>query len=68
MPPPPARLIQPDKFQPLYAAAGGALTSYSLYGTAGFNLGARRLRSDYQYSRFDSGGAHLQSDSLPPQT
>ncbi|MDX9376162.1 FimD/PapC N-terminal domain-containing protein, partial [Salmonella enterica] len=34
---------------------GETSTSYSLYGTAGFNLGAWRLRSDYQYSRFDSG-------------
>ncbi len=62
----PARL-QPDG-QPLYAAAGETSTSYSLYGTAGFNLGARRLRSDYQYSRFDSGQGASQSDFYLPQT
>lgn len=47
---------------------GETSTSYSLYGTAGFNLGARRLRSDYQYSRFDSGRGASQSDFYLPQT
>lgn len=47
---------------------GESSTSYSLYGTAGFNLGAWRLRSDYQYSRFDSGNGSSQSDFYLPQT
>ncbi|ELG0989484.1 fimbrial outer membrane usher protein StdB [Salmonella enterica] len=47
---------------------GETSTSYSLYGTAGFNLGAWRLRSDYQYSRFDSGQGASQSDFYLPQT
>ncbi|EKO2585597.1 fimbria/pilus outer membrane usher protein, partial [Salmonella enterica] len=47
---------------------GETSTSYSLYGTAGFNLGAWRLRSDYQYSRFDSGRGASQSDFYLPQT
>ncbi|EPC0218938.1 fimbrial outer membrane usher protein StdB [Salmonella enterica subsp. enterica serovar Newport] len=42
--------------------------SYSLYGTAGFNFGAWRLRSDYQYSRTDNGRAGSQSDFYLPQT
>ncbi|EBW7855269.1 fimbrial outer membrane usher protein StdB [Salmonella enterica subsp. enterica serovar Oranienburg] len=46
---------------------GESSTSYSLYGTAGFNLGAWRLRSDYQYSRYDSGNGS-QSDFYLPQT
>lgn len=37
---------------------GETSTSYSLYGTAGFNLGAWRLRSDYQYSVLTVGRAH----------
>ncbi|EBZ1028005.1 TPA: fimbrial outer membrane usher protein StdB [Salmonella enterica] len=47
---------------------GDASTSYSLYGTAGFNLGAWRLRSDYQYNRYDSGNGSTQSDFYLPQT
>ncbi|EDC5010775.1 fimbrial outer membrane usher protein StdB [Salmonella enterica subsp. enterica serovar Newport] len=47
---------------------GDASTSYSLYGTAGFNLGAWRLRSDYQYNRYDSGNGNAQSDFWLPQT
>ncbi|ELS9890591.1 fimbrial outer membrane usher protein StdB [Salmonella enterica] len=47
---------------------GDASTSYSLYGTAGFNLGAWRLRSDYQYNRYDSGNGSVQSDFYLPQT
>lgn len=47
---------------------GSATTSYSLYGTAGLNLGAWRLRSDYQYSRYDSGQGDVQSDFYLPQT
>ncbi|EFU9296174.1 fimbrial biogenesis outer membrane usher protein, partial [Salmonella enterica] len=38
---------------------GETSTSYSLYGTAGFNLGAWRLRSDYQYNRYDSGNGSV---------
>ncbi|EJI4859062.1 fimbrial outer membrane usher protein StdB [Salmonella enterica] len=47
---------------------GDTSTSYSLYGTAGFNLGAWRLRSDYQYNRYDSGNGHVQADFYLPQT
>ncbi|HDC2548610.1 TPA: fimbrial outer membrane usher protein StdB [Salmonella enterica] len=47
---------------------GDTSTSYSLYGTAGFNLGAWRLRSDYQYNRYDSGRGSVQSDFYLPQT
>ncbi|HAV0157989.1 TPA: fimbrial outer membrane usher protein StdB [Salmonella enterica] len=47
---------------------GDSSTSYSLYGTAGFNLGAWRLRSDYQYNRHDSGSGSVQSDFYLPQT
>ncbi|EDK5786700.1 fimbrial biogenesis outer membrane usher protein [Salmonella enterica subsp. enterica serovar Panama] len=47
---------------------GETTTSYSLYGTAGLNLGAWRLRSDYQYSRYDSGRGATQSDFYLPQT
>ncbi|EII7450785.1 fimbria/pilus outer membrane usher protein, partial [Salmonella enterica subsp. enterica serovar Newport] len=47
---------------------GESSTSYSLYGTAGFNLGAWRLRSDYQYNRYDSGNGRVQSDFYLPQT
>ncbi|MFY1975322.1 FimD/PapC N-terminal domain-containing protein, partial [Achromobacter dolens] len=36
------------------AQQGSNSSSYTLYGTAGLNLGAWRLRSDYQYSRHDS--------------
>ncbi|ESG72109.1 fimbria/pilus outer membrane usher protein, partial [Salmonella enterica] len=42
--------------------------SYSLYGTAGINIGAWRLRSDYQYNRYDSGNGNVQSDFWLPQT
>ncbi|ECG5644756.1 fimbrial outer membrane usher protein StdB [Salmonella enterica subsp. enterica serovar Poona] len=47
---------------------GESSTSYSLYGTAGFNFGAWRLRSDYQYNRYDSGHGTAQSDFYLPQT
>ncbi|HFJ2022038.1 TPA: fimbrial outer membrane usher protein StdB [Salmonella enterica] len=47
---------------------GDTATSYSLYGTAGFNLGAWRLRSDYQYNRYDIGNGSVQSDFYLPQT
>ncbi|EAB9447522.1 fimbrial biogenesis outer membrane usher protein, partial [Salmonella enterica subsp. diarizonae] len=47
---------------------GDTSTSYSLYGTAGFNLGAWRLRSDYQYNRYDIGNGSVQSDFYLPQT
>ncbi|EJA8585528.1 fimbria/pilus outer membrane usher protein, partial [Salmonella enterica] len=47
---------------------GETSDSYSLYGTAGFNLGPWRLRSDYQYSRLDSGHGASQSDFYLPQT
>ncbi|MDJ6367513.1 fimbrial outer membrane usher protein StdB [Salmonella enterica] len=47
---------------------GDTSTSYSLYGTAGFNFGAWRLRSDYQYNRYDSGDGNVQSDFYLPQT
>lgn len=46
---------------------GESSTSYSLYGTAGLNLGAWRLRSDYQYSRNDSSSNASQSDFYLPQ-
>lgn len=44
---------------------GASSTSYTLYGTAGLNLGAWRLRSDYQYNRYDSGGRSEARFSLP---
>ncbi|HAU7316454.1 TPA: fimbrial outer membrane usher protein StdB [Salmonella enterica subsp. enterica serovar Wangata] len=47
---------------------GDTSTSYSLYGTAGFNLGTWRLRSDYQYNRYDIGNGSVQSDFYLPQT
>ncbi len=47
---------------------GNTSTSYSSYGTAGVNLGAWRLRSDYQYNRYDSGNGSVQSDFWLPQT
>lgn len=47
---------------------GTSTTSYSLYGTGGLNLGAWRLRSDWQYSRYDAGQGSTQSDFYLPQT
>ncbi len=47
---------------------GTSSTSYSLYGTGGLNLGAWRLRSDWQYSRYDAGQGSTQSDFYLPQT
>ncbi|WP_272517462.1 MULTISPECIES: fimbrial outer membrane usher protein StdB [unclassified Providencia] len=47
---------------------GETSTSYSLYGTTGFNFSSWRLRSDYQYSHFDSGRGGPQSDFYLPQT
>lgn len=44
---------------------GARTTSYTLYGTAGLNLGAWRLRSDYQYNRYDGGGQSQARFSLP---
>lgn len=47
---------------------GNTSTSYSLYGTAGINMGAWRLRSDYQYNHYDNGNGNAQSDFWLPQT
>ncbi|HIB1631873.1 TPA: fimbria/pilus outer membrane usher protein [Salmonella enterica subsp. enterica serovar Muenchen] len=47
---------------------GNTFDNYGLYGTAGINLGAWRLRSDYQYSRYDDGYGSTQSDFYLPQT
>lgn len=47
------------------AQQGGNTSSYTLYGTAGLNLGAWRLRNDYQYNRYDSRGISQTSFSLP---
>ncbi|WP_268580567.1 fimbria/pilus outer membrane usher protein, partial [Escherichia coli] len=47
------------------ARQGGNTASYTLYGTAGVNLGAWRLRSDYQYNRYDSRGVSQSSFTLP---
>ncbi|MFY2606185.1 fimbria/pilus outer membrane usher protein [Achromobacter ruhlandii] len=44
---------------------GATSASYTLYGTAGLNLGAWRLRGDYQYSRYDSGGQSQTRFALP---
>nr|WP_312485281.1 fimbria/pilus outer membrane usher protein [Achromobacter ruhlandii] len=44
---------------------GSTSASYTLYGTAGLNLGAWRLRGDYQYSRYDSGGQSQTRFALP---
>lgn len=44
---------------------GVAASSYTLYGTAGLNLGAWRLRSDYQYNRYDNGGQSMARFTLP---
>ncbi|WP_241119188.1 fimbria/pilus outer membrane usher protein [Achromobacter xylosoxidans] len=44
---------------------GAGSASYTLYGTGGLNLGAWRLRSDYQYNRYDSGGQSQARFSLP---
>ncbi|MFY1976030.1 fimbria/pilus outer membrane usher protein, partial [Achromobacter dolens] len=49
------------------AQQGSNSSSYTLYGTAGLNLGAWRLRSDYQYSRHDSRGKS-QTNAILPQT
>lgn len=49
------------------AQQGSNSSSYTLYGTAGLNLGAWRLRSDYQYSRHDSHGKS-QTNAILPQT
>ncbi|EEJ5313279.1 fimbrial outer membrane usher protein StdB [Salmonella enterica] len=57
--------LSANRFMP---QQGNSSTSYSLYGTAGFNLGAWRLRSDYQYNRYDSGNGSVQSDFYLPQT
>lgn len=47
------------------ARQAGDSSSYTLYGTAGLNLGAWRLRSDYQYNRYDSRSGTQASFSLP---
>lgn len=44
---------------------GPGSASYTLYGTGGLNLGAWRLRSDYQYNRYDSGGQSQTRFRLP---
>ncbi|ELC2816099.1 fimbria/pilus outer membrane usher protein, partial [Salmonella enterica] len=47
---------------------GAPSDSYSLYGTAGINLGPWRLRTDYQYNRTDNGNGNSDSDFFLPQT
>lgn len=47
------------------ARQGAGSASYTLYGAGGLNLGAWRLRSDYQYNRYDSGGQSQARFSLP---
>ncbi|OCZ67905.1 fimbrial protein [Achromobacter xylosoxidans] len=44
---------------------GGGSASYTLYGTGGLNLAAWRLRSDYQYNRYDSQGQSRARFTLP---
>ncbi|EAX5600919.1 fimbrial biogenesis outer membrane usher protein [Salmonella enterica] len=46
---------------------GSVSSNYSLYGTTGLNIGAWRLRSDYQY-QVNQSGAQSQSDLTFPQT
>lgn len=46
---------------------GDVSTNYSLYGTSGLNLGAWRLRSDYQYNT-TRGRDYNQSSLSLPQT
>lgn len=40
-------------------------SNYSLYGTTGFNIGAWRLRSDYQYNLYESDNERHSSLTLP---
>ncbi|EAO0164570.1 fimbria/pilus outer membrane usher protein [Salmonella enterica] len=47
---------------------GNSSSNYSLYGTAGINLGPWRLRSDYQYNRTDNSNGKSHSDFFLPQT
>lgn len=51
-----------NRYQP---RQGPGSASYTLYGTGGLNLGAWRLRSDYQYNRYDSGGQSQARFTLP---
>jgi len=46
---------------------GSVSSNYSLYGTTGLNIGAWRLRSDYQY-QVNQSGVQSQSDLTFPQT
>lgn len=46
---------------------GNVSSNYSLYGTSGLNLGARRLRSDYQYNT-TRGNSNNESSLTLPQT
>lgn len=47
---------------------GDSSQSLSSYGTLGFNLGAWRLRADYQYDQSFSDGKSEESDSSLPRT
>ncbi|HBC0155970.1 TPA: fimbria/pilus outer membrane usher protein [Salmonella enterica subsp. indica] len=44
---------------------GDVSSNYSLYGTSGLNLGAWRLRSDYQYNNTRGRGYNQSSFTLP---
>lgn len=44
---------------------GDSSSNYSLYGTSGLNLGAWRLRSDYQYNKAEGSGYSQSSFTLP---
>ena len=44
---------------------GDVSSNYSLYGTSGLNLGAWRLRSDYQYNNTRGKGYNQSSFTLP---
>lgn len=44
---------------------GDVSSNYSLYGTSGLNLGAWRLRSDYQYNATKGSGYNESSLTLP---
>ncbi|EEP1782519.1 fimbria/pilus outer membrane usher protein, partial [Salmonella enterica] len=57
--------LMASRYMPHQGSASG---NYSLYGTAGVNIGAWRLRSDYQYSRYSGGYSGAQSDFYLPQT
>ncbi len=44
---------------------GDTSSDYSLYGTSGLNLGAWRLRSDFQYNQAEGSGYKQSSFTLP---